>query len=152
MCAPVSRGAIARVPGTAALAEDIGQDVWLILLRLLPGFAFDPARGTLRGWVASIASHEAWRRVRKRSKRAEVPLNDEAADGLLDHDPAPDAEFERMQEHEFFESLVEQFACGLPERERSIVVMHWVEGRTFSEIAGATGHAEEFRGVGGAHG
>ena len=73
------------------------------------------------------------------SKRAEVPLNDEAADGLLDHDPAPDAEFERMQEHEFFESLVEQFACGLPERERSIVVMHWVEGRTFSEIAGALG-------------
>ena len=54
------------MPGTAALAEDIGQDVWLILLRRLPGFAFDPARGTLRGWVASIASHEAWRRVRKR--------------------------------------------------------------------------------------
>jgi DNA-directed RNA polymerase specialized sigma24 family protein len=54
---------------------------------------------------------------------------------LVDPEPGPDIEAERMQEHELFRSLVLEFAARLRERDARIVVMHWVRALAFSAIA-----------------
>lgn len=102
MCLSVILVSIRRVRAARAVSEDVTQDVLTKLVENLPDFDFDPARGDLESSVKAIASHEAWRWVRKRSKRHEGPLDPNLADQVLDSEPGPDEELERMQEHELF--------------------------------------------------
>ena len=53
----------ARVTRDAALAEDVAQDVFVALWRR--PLAFDPGRGSLRGWLATVARRRAIDVVRR---------------------------------------------------------------------------------------
>ena len=80
---------VCRVRAAGPLWEDVRQDVLTRLIEYLPGFQLDPARGDFESWVKAIALHEAWRRVRKRAKQREGPLDPEVADQLLELEPGP---------------------------------------------------------------
>jgi DNA-directed RNA polymerase specialized sigma24 family protein len=62
---------------------------------------------------------------------------------LVDEEPGPDVEVERMQEHEWFEALVLEFAAHLHERDGRIVVMHWVRAWALSDIASELSMSED---------
>src|SRR6185369_10001515 len=68
-------------------AEDLIQDVFVVLAQELPAFRYDAERGSFRGWLKTIALNR-WRQQQRRRK---VPL----ADGeILADVPAPaDAPF-----------------------------------------------------------
>jgi RNA polymerase sigma factor (sigma-70 family) len=134
MCVAVTRASIRRVPGASAVWEDVTQEVLAKLLENLPNFDPDPDCGNLESWVKSIASHEAWRWVRRRVKRREGPL-DADTEELVDHEPSPEAELENMQRHELFHARVLDFAERLRERDRQIVIMRFVKLRSVREIA-----------------
>ena len=102
--------AVRQVRAARPVSEDIVQDVFAKLVVKLPSFQLDPARGDLESWVKAIASHEAWRWVRKRVKRREGPFDPEAVNELFDPQPGPDRELERMQEHELFKARLTEFA------------------------------------------
>jgi RNA polymerase sigma-70 factor (ECF subfamily) len=53
-------------------AADLTQEVLRAVLRALPGFVFDPRRGSFRGWLFTIAYNELRKsaRTRKRLARA----------------------------------------------------------------------------------
>jgi RNA polymerase sigma factor (sigma-70 family) len=137
VCEPVIRDRIrcVRRAQKSESVDDITQAVWIRLMRRLPNWEFDPALGTLEGWVAAIATHEAWRRARRRSRRPFVSLDSEARDELFDASPGPDTLFERMQEHELFGALVAEFAASQRELDKLIIVLHWVEACSLSKIA-----------------
>ena len=135
MCLAVISASIPRARTARAVSEDIRQEVLIKLLEGLPEFKLDPDRGNLESWVRTIASHEAWRWVRKRSKRRERPLDAGTADHVLDPEPGPDVELERMQEHERFQKRVAEFAGRLRDRDRKIVVMRFLDHRSLPEIA-----------------
>jgi RNA polymerase sigma factor (sigma-70 family) len=126
---------VSRVRTAGPVAEDVTQEVLAKLVKRLPNFQLDPARGDRESWVKEIALHEAWRWVRKRCKRHEGPLDPDLADKVLDPEPGPDIELERMQEHELFKTRVTEFAERLPEPDGQIVMLRWVSGYSLSTIA-----------------
>lgn len=69
-------------------AADLAQDTLRNVLRAAPEFVYDPARGSFRGWLFTIARNE----IRKHARHARVG----AASGdtnvrlLLEAQPAPD--------------------------------------------------------------
>jgi RNA polymerase sigma-70 factor (ECF subfamily) len=110
------------VLGDFHLAQDAAQDAFLIAHRRLGqlrhGAAFGP-------WLLRIARRRALRFRRRRGERTVA--------GGLDR-PAP-------EDHDWMEpyqEVVEQIA-RLPEHERIVVVMRYVEGRSMKEIAQCTG-------------
>ena len=125
------------------LWEDVRQEVLAKLIKYLPGFQLDPARGDLESWVKAIALHEAWRRVRKRVNRHEAPLDPDLADQVLEPVPGPDVELARIQEHELFKTSVTEFAARLHKRDRRIIAMRFLNHRSVSEIARESGLTED---------
>jgi RNA polymerase sigma factor (sigma-70 family) len=131
----INRAVTQRFHGASAIVDDVTQTVWLKVIVGLPRLADDTDRDGLLRWVAKIAENEARRFLRRRSKRKEESLGSEASEELLDPEPGPDEEMERMQEHELFCVLVREFAEGLCERERAIVLMYWIEAFPVADIA-----------------
>src|SRR5689334_8590665 len=66
-----------HMSGSATAAEDISQEVFLALLR--EGCGYDPARGTLSGYLFGIARKLVLRHVER--GRADVPLEPDADEG-----------------------------------------------------------------------
>src|SRR6516164_5152261 len=67
-----------HMSGSAAVAEDITQEVFLSLLRESCGF--DPNRGTLSGYLFGIARKLVLRHLER--GRVDVALDGDADDGL----------------------------------------------------------------------
>lgn len=66
-----------RILGDDAEAKDVVQDVFLQIWR--KAGTFDPVRGSVFGWAATLTRHRAVDRVRMRKRRAEI-LAESAAD------------------------------------------------------------------------
>ncbi len=98
-------------------------------------FCLDPDHGTPEAWVGSIVSRQAWRYVRRRSRRNERPLPTELAAELLDHELGPEAELEQMQQHEQFCARVTRFAGRLSQRDSSILTRRFIDLKTSAAIA-----------------
>jgi RNA polymerase sigma-70 factor (ECF subfamily) len=71
-----------RILSDEAEAEDVVQDVFLQIWR--KAGTFDPARGSVFGWAATLTRNRAIDRVRMRKRRTEL-----LADSASDLQPAP---------------------------------------------------------------
>ena len=131
----VARDTIGRNNGGLDIVDDVVQEVWIMLIRKLPRWVFDPALGTIGSWVAKIAKRVATKRARRNSRRRAEALNETVAATLVDLELGPDAEFERMQEHELFGILVGEFAASMDLRDGRIVILRFVESWPMPEIA-----------------
>ena len=60
------RAALKRSRLRSGEADDLLQQVWVVLLKRLPKWQFDPATGTLGAYVGKIAARLARRHVRRR--------------------------------------------------------------------------------------
>jgi RNA polymerase sigma factor (sigma-70 family) len=129
------RATIRQVSPARAILDDVIQEAWADLCKALPEFRLDPERGTLDGWVKSVASHEAWRWGRRRAKRLEHPLDPDLADALLDAEPGPESELERTHQGELFHARLTQFADRLSARDRRMLTMRIVDHRRSDQIA-----------------
>ncbi|TDD70907.1 sigma-70 family RNA polymerase sigma factor, partial [Actinomadura rubrisoli] len=71
MFAPLVHGLARRVTGDAEAARDVTQEVFAGLWER--PLAFDPERGSLRGWLATLAHRRAVDWVRRESRRRRPP-------------------------------------------------------------------------------
>jgi len=120
------RRLVTGIVGDVHLAEDVVQEAFLLAYRRLAGFR---GEATFRTWITRIAIREAvrsrtrWRRLWRRL----VPL--EAARGRESKREAAAAAAARDLEGVL--ALLER----IPARERAALLLHAVEGRSYSEIA-----------------
>jgi RNA polymerase sigma-70 factor (ECF subfamily) len=110
---------------TAAEAEDLAQEVFLVMWRRWP--EYDQAR-PLRPWLSGIifrlVSHHRRRTVR------EIPSGP-LLDAITQADPESDLGAWQARR------LVDEAVASLPPRHRSVFVQYELEGRPMSEIARA---------------
>jgi len=114
-----------RMCGSAAVAEDIAQEVFLTLLRQ-PG-RFDPARGALRSFLLAVARNLALKRWRDEHRRVELwdELEDEFAT------PANDLESRETAD------AVSTAVASLPPLQREVLILAQYEDWSLEEIARA---------------
>jgi RNA polymerase sigma-70 factor (ECF subfamily) len=125
----------ARITRDVRVAEDVTQEVFLTIWQR--PFDFDPARGTLRGWLAMIAHRRAVDVVRREEKHrrtaldvrlpAESGLGDPVGDQVSDVDAA---------------RRLGRAVRALPEPLRQAITLAYFQGRTYREVARELGVPE----------
>jgi RNA polymerase sigma-70 factor (ECF subfamily) len=122
---PRLRYYLRRMLGEAQSAEDALQEVWLDAFRGLPGL-IEP--GAFPAWIYRLARDRAFREVRRR--RPCRPL--EEFDAIDEAEGADDFSTEDAARiHQALEAL-------LPEH-REVLVLRFIEGMTYEQIAGIVG-------------
>jgi RNA polymerase sigma factor (sigma-70 family) len=126
--ASLVHGIAFRVTCDRGLAEEVVQDVFVNLWER-PG-SFDPDRGSVRTWLATLAHRRAVDRVRstERSRR-----RDQASVGAA----GDVAEVDVAAEGEAADLSARLWAAvdALPEEQRAAVRLAYAEGRTYREVA-----------------
>ncbi|MBP6834195.1 MAG: sigma-70 family RNA polymerase sigma factor [Deltaproteobacteria bacterium] len=91
---------------------------------------YDPARGSQRSWLMGIAVKVAVHHLRSRFRDWEDTVDLESA-VLRSPGPSPEAEASRAQDRGLLGDLLD----GLPGAQRTVFVLHHVEGMSLTEIA-----------------
>lgn len=104
----------AHMTGSAATADDIVQDVFLSVIRDIR--RFDPARGSLQGWLLGITRNHV-RRWHQRRRWLALTGGDEGAVGTVDEDPA--VALSRQQD----EAALRRALTDIPARYREVIVL-----------------------------
>ena len=115
-----------RIVGRQDEAEDVVQDAFMEACRTRD--RYDAERGSRAAWLLNIARSRAldWLRKDGNRKRFERDAANERPAAFSAHDPAARTELERK-------------LGQLPDRERQLLLLSYVDGFTQSEIARHTG-------------
>jgi RNA polymerase sigma factor (sigma-70 family) len=112
-------------------AEDCFQETFISALRAYPRLKPDEREHNLRAWVLTIAHRKALDLHRARAKRAVPVASPEDVDSRRQGPAA-------LPEEELWEAVQ-----GLPDRQRSAVVLRYLGDLGHREIAAAIGCSEE---------
>jgi RNA polymerase sigma-70 factor (ECF subfamily) len=119
-----------RMSGSAAVAEDVTQDVFLALIREECGF--DPERGTLSGYLFGIARKLMLRFLER--GRSDVPLETEGEESGWPELAVHDDPLAELTHREGLESL-RRAVLALPRRYREVVVLCDLEEVDYADAA-----------------
>ena len=130
--------------GSAAVAEDVTQEVFLILIK--SGSHYDPARASVRAFLFGIARNCVKRHQERGGRYVQIPDGPDgtrgAMDGLKDnpYNPAsaPDNPFSALSRSEQIES-VRQAVLSLPVPYREAIVLCELQEMSYAEAAAAAG-------------
>jgi RNA polymerase sigma-70 factor (ECF subfamily) len=117
--------------GSPALAEDVTQEVFLVLIRGTE--SFDPARGSLNAFLYGVARNQILQRLRR--ERIYVSMEVDSAEQHSDSKP-----LEELTKTEMVNS-VRRAVLSLPERYREVVVLCDLEELSYVESAQILGCA-----------
>jgi|SRR5215510_6356525 len=123
-------GYISSLVGRRALAEDILQEVFLLIYRKLRWLR-EPE--LFRPWAYRIASREAFKHLKRERRWAENSLDDSALAGFQ----APPRE---DLTNEFIERLP-QLVAQISPASRAVIVLHYLHEMPLGEIADVLGVA-----------
>src|SRR6516165_5422869 len=117
-------GYLVRLVGNKHLAEDILQDVFVLIWRKLRWLR-DP--DVFRPWAYRIASREAFRRLRKHRVQARA-LGEEALLAAIPAPETPPFPQEWADAHPGLLALVSPAS-------RAVLILHYLQGMTLQEVA-----------------
>jgi RNA polymerase sigma-70 factor (ECF subfamily) len=119
----------ARVTRDSRAAEDVTQEVFLAIWQR--PLAFDPAKGSLRGWLAMMAHRRAVDLVRREETQRRVSLDGRLYAGAVSRgDPVGD----QVSDADAAERLGTALRT-LPEHLSRAITLAYLEGRTYREVA-----------------
>jgi RNA polymerase sigma-70 factor (ECF subfamily) len=119
----------ARVTRDGRAAEDITQEVFLAIWQR--PLAFDPAKGSLRGWLAMMAHRRAVDLVRREETHRRASLDGRLYAGAVSRgDPVGD----QVSDADAAERLRTALRT-LPEHLGRAITLAYLEGRTYREVA-----------------
>ena len=110
-------------------AEEILQDIFYQVWRTAE--KFDPARGSLPGWLMVVARNRSISRLRRRSNRPAEELDQNAVSVSVN--------LETTASQNQMIGRLKSVMSGMPENQRQAIELAFFEGMTHSEIAGKTG-------------
>lgn len=127
-----------RVTGDTGVAEDVTQEVFVSLWER--PLAFDPERGSLRGWLCLLAHRRSIDRVRAEVRRrtllTEPRLREPATPGVIAADPA------EIVLASITAASVRAALADLPLLIRQAIELAYFRGRTYREVAAELGIPE----------
>ena len=119
----------ARVTRDGRAAADVTQEVFLALWQR--PFAFEPAKGSLRGWLAMMAHRRAVDLVRREETHRRAAQDGRLYAGAVNRgDPVGD----QVSDADAAERLGTALR-NLPEHLNRAITMAYLEGRTYREVA-----------------
>lgn len=135
-----------RMIGSREEAEDIAQDVFVTVFKVIDTFRGDSQLST---WIYRIATNQCKNRIKYLGRRsqgrtteldaaAERELQDHAMPAIVTQVAGPDAVLEGLQ----LERIVQEGLAALDEEHRVLIVLRDVENLSYAEIASITGIAE----------
>ena len=118
--------------GSRVLAEDVTQEVFIVLIR--DGQTFDPARGTLKTFLAGVARNILLQRLRR--ERFYAPLEDTGLEESANHKASrsTDGPLEDISRTQAIASL-KNAVLALPTRYREVVVLCDLQEMSYVEAA-----------------
>src|SRR5688500_11651108 len=120
--------ALRRVGGDVQFAEDVAQQVFAALARKAPAVVRHPLLGA---WLYTTTRHEAANLVR-RERRRKAREHASAMNRTTAGDPGPgDADWQQIA------PLLDEAIDRLPERDRTAIVLRFIERRGFAEMGAA---------------
>ncbi len=122
----IVNGMARRVVADVSFAEDVAQDVFVALWRR-PG-AFDPARGSLKTFLATLARNKAVDLVRREESLRRTK------DLLLSEFPTslPSSEFADAVERRW---ELDDALAGISAAQREVITLAYFGGRTYREVS-----------------
>jgi RNA polymerase sigma-70 factor (ECF subfamily) len=118
-----------RVTRDRRAAEDVTQEVFLAIWQR--PLAFDPAKGSLRGWLAMMAHRRAVDLVRREETHRRTSLDGRLYAGAVSRgDPVGDL----VSDADAAERLGTALRA-LPEHLSRAITLAYLEGRTYREVA-----------------
>jgi len=132
---PMVYGLAVRVTGDRAAAEDVAQEVFLHLWER--PWAFDPDRGRLRAWLATMAHHRAVDHLRRTGVRDRA-----ATRAAAQREPAAPPNPEEAAVAAAVAKRVRVAVDELPPAQRTAILLAYFEGHTFRQVARLTGVPE----------
>lgn len=119
-----------RQGADAAAAEDLAQETLLTVWRRAGLYVAE--KGSVSTWIFTIARNLRIDRLRREVAWQELPQEFE---GEATSDPQPDEAYATQQSG----VVVREALSALPEEQREVVVLAYIEGLSHSEIAGRLG-------------
>jgi RNA polymerase sigma-70 factor (ECF subfamily) len=119
---------------------DVVQNIYVALLRALPTFQLDKARGRFRSWLYQVTMNAVTDRARRKMRRGkrEVGWTENTPEPAA-FDPAPDAEWEQAYRERMFQLALEQVRRDTNEGTWECFRRYLLEGRTGEEVAAELG-------------
>jgi RNA polymerase sigma-70 factor (ECF subfamily) len=122
--------------GSQSLAEDVTQEVFMVLMR--EGRTFDPDKGSLPAFLIGVARNQVLRRLRRERFYVSLDENEtNAREGGSDTAAGP---LDNLSRNETIES-VRKSILTLPERYREVVVLCELQELSYLEAAAILGCA-----------
>ena len=120
----------------AADVADIVQEIFLKLLRTLPGFTLDPSKGRFRTWLYQVtlsAVYDAARRKASRDRTATGWWENFGKDRVIDE--APSEDWHQAHQRRAVELAELEVKATTNSRTWQCYEQHFHHGRTFAELA-----------------
>jgi len=126
-----------RMSGSAEIAEDVAQDVFIALMR--DGHQFDPSRGNVAGYLFGIARHRTLRRLRRERSFISMSEDGEAGTETFDEPLTADADpLADLTRNETID-LVRQAVLALPAHYREVVALCSLGEMSYEQAASVIG-------------
>ena len=123
--------------GSQALADDVTQEVFMVLIR--EGHTFDAARGSLNAFLLGVARNHVLRRLRR--ERFYVSMEEDSqSDTAQNLSQTTENPLDDLSRTETIES-VRKAVLALPERYREVVVLCDLQEMSYLEAAEVLGCA-----------
>ena len=113
-------------------ADDLLQDSWIRVMDQLDNFR---QNGSFPAWAIAVAKNVARTARRRRERTGEQRAAPESTEEVLDRGPNPEEELLSNERRKLLSSAL----ARLPDRERDIMVLRFIEGRSTTEAAASIG-------------
>jgi RNA polymerase sigma-70 factor, ECF subfamily len=107
---PLIQRWLRRVPGLGTEADDVAQEIFLVVVRELPEFE-RRREGSFRAWLRNITVNKTRSFSKQRHRRPAVGLD--PADGFLDQMADPDSELAREWDREHDEHVTRKLLAAV---------------------------------------
>jgi RNA polymerase sigma-70 factor (ECF subfamily) len=124
--------------GSRALADDVTQEVFIVLIR--EAHTFDAARGSVSAFLMGIARNHVLRRLRRERFYVSMGENSEGQNNTDQPGAGGDGPLDDLARRETIES-VRRSVLALPERYREVVVLCDLQEVSYAEAAEILGCA-----------
>jgi RNA polymerase sigma-70 factor (ECF subfamily) len=119
--------------------DDCVQQVWVEVVKKLPGFRYDPRRGRFLTWLNRIIRGKAIDLRRRRSCHPVHNLTARQQADLPGTETDPAAAYEGRRQREAVWFVLGELRSQVSECSYRVLYLRWIEGWTAAETAAAVG-------------